>query len=253
MKNIMVEKEGRLLKIFINREKKLNPLDIETIEEIGEALKDEKYIGIISGMNKAFSAGADINVFLNLDPVTAFDFSKRGHQVMDFIEERQMPVIAAIHGFALGGGFELALACDIIIAHPDTYFGLPEVTLGIIPGFGGTQRLRNLVGDKMAFQLASLGTKVDSNRALNLGIISEINEKYMERAIEIGKQYEALPYESLAYIKELTRGKNRDLFDREKEYFGNMFKTENQREGARAFIEKRKANFNTKINNSLFE
>ena len=89
--------------------------------------------------------------------------------------------------------------------------------------------------------------------ALNLGIISEINEKYMEKAIEMGKQYEALPYESLAYIKELTRGKNRDLFDREKEYFGNMFKTENQREGARAFIEKRKANFNTKINNSLFE
>ena len=253
MKNILVEKDGRLLKIFINREKKLNPLDIETIEEIGEALKEERQIGIISGMNRAFSAGADINVFLNLDPVTAYDFSKRGHQVMDFIEERQMPVIAAIHGFALGGGFELALACDIRIAHPDTYFGLPEVTLGIIPGFGGTQRLRNLVGNSRAFELASLGTRIDSSKALSMGIISEINDKYLERAVELGKQYEALPFESLAYIKELTRGRKMDLFDREKEYFGNMFRTENQKEGAAAFVEKRKANFNTKINNSLFD
>ena len=253
MKNIIVEKEGRILKVLINREKKLNPLDMETIEEIGEALKDESYIGIIAGNNKAFSAGADINAFLDLDPATAFDFARRGHEVMDFIEERRMPVIAAIHGFALGGGFELAMACDLRISHPDAYFGLPEITLGIIPGFGGTQRLRRLVGENKAFELASLGSRIDSTTALQLGILNEVSEKYLERAGEIGKRYESLPYEPLAYIKELTRNKNQDLFGREKEYFGNMFKTANQKEGASAFVEKRTPAFNSSINKNLFE
>jgi enoyl-CoA hydratase/carnithine racemase len=251
MSEISLEENGRVLTIFINRENKLNPLNIETIEEIGEALKDESKIAVISGNNKAFSAGADIKVFLNLDPKTGFDFAKRGHDVMNFIQERRMPVIAAIHGFALGGGFELAMSCDLRISHPEAIFGLPEVTLGIIPGFGGTQRLRTLVGEGKAFQMASLGLKIKADEALKLGIVNELNEKYLERALELAKIYESLPYESVAYIKELIRGNHGNSYDREKEYFGNIFRTDNQKEGAKSFVEKRKPNFNKNIKKDL--
>ncbi len=253
MNNIEVERNGRIIKIAIKREKKLNPLDIETIEEIGEALKDHRNIAVITGMNRAFSAGADINVFLNLDSKTGYEFAKRGHDVMNTIQERPMPVLAAIHGFALGGGFELALACDIRISHPETIFGLPEVTLGIIPGFGGTQRLKRIIGESKAFEMTSMGKKIGAQDALNLGILNEINEKYLERSMETAKLYEKMPFESLAYIKELIRNGSGNMMDREKEYFGNCFKTENQKEGARSFIEKREATFNRNVNFDLFK
>ncbi|MGP6239952.1 enoyl-CoA hydratase/isomerase family protein [Cuniculiplasma sp. SKW4] len=246
MKNINVEEDGRILKIMINREKSTNPLDIETIEEIGEALKDENRIGVIYGNNRAFSAGADISLFLNLSPGDAYNFAQKGHDVMNFIQTRKMPVIAAIHGFALGGGFELALACDYRIAHPATILGLPEVTLGVLPGFGGTQRLLRLAGESLTFDLISRGKRINAQDALNYGLINEISEEYLKSALSVAKEYESLPIEALTSIKELIRKAPDSGFELEKEYFANLFNTSNQKEGARAFLEKRKANFNTK-------
>lgn len=246
MKNINVEEEGRILKIMINREKSTNPLDIETIEEIGEALKDETRIGVIYGNNRAFSAGADISLFLNLSPRDAYDFAQKGHDVMNFIQTRKMPVIAAIHGFALGGGFELALACDYRVAHPGTILGLPEVTLGVLPGFGGTQRLLRLAGESLAFDLISRGRRISAREALDYGFINEISEDYLNRGISVAKEYESMPVEALTSIKELIRRAPDSAFELEKEYFANLFNTYNQKEGARAFLEKRKPNFNTK-------
>ncbi len=247
MNNIKVEKKGRVITVMIDREKSTNPLNIETLEEIEEALKDERKIGIIYGNNRAFSAGADINLFTQMDPQKAYDFARRGHDVMDFIQSRKMPVIAAIHGFALGGGFELALSCDYRIAHPSTVFGLPEITLGILPGFGGTQRLLRIVGETKAFELVSRGLKFNAEKALSMNIINEIQEDYLGRAREIASEYESLPYEALANIKELIRKPADSGFEMEKEYFGDLFRTENQKEGAKAFLDKRKANFNKNI------
>ena len=246
MKNIKVEQSGRITKIMINREKSTNPLNIETIEEIEEALKDETRVGVIYGNNRAFSAGADISLFLDLTPRDAYDFAQKGHDVMNFIQTRKMPVIAAIHGFALGGGFELALACDYRIAHPSTVFGLPEITLGVLPGFGGTQRLLRIAGEGLAFDMISRGRKISAQEALSYGFINEVNENYLDRAMEVAREYESLPVEALASIKELIRKAPDSGFELEKEYFANLFSTDNQKEGARAFLEKRKANFNQK-------
>ena len=244
MEYINVEHSGRVADIQINCKNPMNPLTVEVLEEIGEVLKDEKKIGLISGMNRAFSAGANIKAFLDLQPQAAYEFSRRGHDVMNFIAERKMPVIAAIHGFALGGGMELAIACDYRIAHPSTIMGLPEITLGILPGFGGTQRLRHLVGETKAFELATTGKKFSAEEAMNMGILNEITEDYHKKGMETAKQYEKLPVESLGYIKELIRAKHDEAFYLEMEYFGRVFKTENQKEGVKAFIEKREASFN---------
>ncbi len=244
MENIKVGQSGKVADIQINCKNPMNPLTVEVLEEIEETLKDESKIGLISGMNRAFSAGANIKEFIDLHPQKAYEFSRRGHDVMNFIAERKMPVIAAIHGFALGGGMELAIACDYRIAHPSTIMGLPEITLGILPGFGGTQRLRHLVGETMAFELATTGKKFGAEVAKQIGILNEITENYYERGMEVAKQYEKLPVEALGYIKELIRAKHDDNFYLEMEYFGRVFATENQKEGVKAFLEKREASFN---------
>lgn len=244
MEYLKVSEKGRITDIQLNLPNPANPLTVDVLEEIQEVLKDEMKIAVISGMNKAFSAGANIKVFVDLEPKTAYEFSRRGQDVMNFLAERKMPVIAAIHGYALGGGMELALACDYRIAHPNTIMGLPEITLGILPGFAGTQRLRHLVGETKAFELATMGKKFGAEDAFKWGILNEISETYHERAMEVALQYEKLPKESLAYIKNLMRTKHDDLFTLEMEYFGRIFETANQKEGVKAFLEKREAKFN---------
>lgn len=247
MKNIRTEESGRIIRVMIDRTKTMNPLDIETLEEIGESLKDERKIGVIYGNNRAFSAGADISIFQNLNPRSAYEFAMKGHDVMNFIQTRKMPVIAAIHGFALGGGFELSLACDYRISHPSTQFGLPEVTLGVLPGFGGTQRLLRLLGETVAFDMISRGRKINAQEALGLHLINEVSDDYLGRAMEVAKEYESLPFEALTSIKELIRKQPDSGFELEKEYFANLFNTENQKEGTMAFLEKRKPAFNRHI------
>ncbi|MHB1812096.1 MAG: enoyl-CoA hydratase/isomerase family protein [Thermoplasmataceae archaeon] len=243
-KNIVIEEKNGYRIIWINRESPLNPLNIETLEEIENVLVEErKETTIIAGRNKAFSAGADIKDFLRMDESAAFEFAGSGHRVMNEISSYPFPVIAAIHGYALGGGFELALACDIRICTPDAQLGLPEVTLGIVPGFGGTQRLKELIGEGLAFYYASTGGRITADRSLQLGIVSEISPAVVERAEEIASEYVKLPPISLRLIKSLTRKHADDGFQDEIDAFAEVFGTEDHREGINSFIEKRKAQF----------
>lgn len=246
MKLISEETKGRVAVITLRTENPFNPISMEMLEEIEEVIRNQDRIVVIKGDNRAFSAGADISRFPHMTPADAFHFSQRGHEIMDLIASRDMPVIAAIHGFALGGGLELALSCDVRIAHPNTVFGLPEVTLGILPGFGGTQRLKSLVGEGRAYWLVSTGSRFKADDALSWGVLTEISENFSERALEIARQYEQLPYESLVHIKKLIRPIERANLDREMEYFANLFLTENRDEGVSAFLDKRKPNFNQK-------
>lgn len=247
MNFITEETTGRVSTITLNSDNPFNPLSIEMLEEIGNVLKDEDKIIVIRGKNKAFSAGADISRFPQMKPADAFHFSQKGQEIMNLVATRHMPVIAAIHGFALGGGLELALSCDVRVCHPSTVFGLPEVTLGILPGFGGTQRLKSLVGEGRAYWLISTGSRFNAQDALAWGVVTEVSDQYEERAAEIARQYEKLPYESLSYIKKLTRHVPENMLNLEMEYFGNLFETENRVEGISAFLEKRKPDFNKSI------
>ena len=247
MTSIKKQTLGRVKILSLNSANPYNPISLEILIELKKELQDDEKIIVINGENKAFSAGADISGFQGLIPKDAFRLSQLGHEIMDLICKRGMPVIAAIHGFALGGGLELALACDVRICHPNSTFGLPEVTLGILPGFGGTQRLKSLVGEGRAMYLISTGTKFNADSALSWGVVNEITENYLEKSIELAKDYEKLPVEALSNIKNLIRNNDRTKLDLETEYFANLFSTENQKEGIDAFLKKRKPNFNQKI------
>ncbi len=241
--NISSEERDGIRIITIRKENKLNPLDVQTLEDIAGALSGKPLVTVIKGSERAFSAGANIKEFQSLKPEEAYHFAVRGQIALDYIASYERPVIAAIRGFALGGGFELSLACDIRICSPDTRMGLPEVTLGILPGWGGTQRLRRIIGETRAFDLASTGRIIDAGEAKTLGIVNEVSERPEEDAIEIAKVYAKSALVSVGMIKSLIRGKEFDLFDSEKEAFGKIFETEDSREGVRAFLEKRKPSF----------
>ncbi len=243
-KNIKLEEKNNYRIIWISRESPLNPLNMETLEEIENVLNLEKKEPIIiAGKNRAFSAGADIKNFLQMNESAAFEFADSGHRVMNSISSYPFPVIAAIHGYALGGGFELALACDIRICTPDSQMGLPEVTLGIVPGFGGTQRLKSLIGEGNAFYLASTGKRISAERSLQLGIVSEITDKVVERSEEIASEYAGLPPISLRLIKSLIRKKPDDGFQDEIDAFAEVFGTEDHETGIKSFLEKKKPQF----------
>lgn len=242
--NIKVTDSGKLRVITINRKSPLNPLDMETLREIKDGI--EKSGGktiLLHGANRAFSAGADINGFLKLDNTTAGIFAKEGHDIMNFIASYPRPVVAAIHGYCLGGGFELALACDFRVAHPDTTFGLPEVNLGILPGFGGTQRLRKIVGETVAFGLIATGKRYKADEAQRLGLLNEISENYLETARSLAEELSKKPKESVRLIKELVRNHPDDVFEEEIEAFGAVFKDPDREEGVKAFLEKREPKF----------
>ncbi|MFG1519847.1 MAG: enoyl-CoA hydratase-related protein [Thermoplasmataceae archaeon] len=225
----------------------LNPLDVETLEEIKSCISE--YNGktvIITGSKKAFSAGANIKKFVGLEPATAYDFARRGHAVMDFISQYDAPVIAAINGYALGGGFELALACDFRICSPGSKFGLPEITLGILPGWGGTQRLTRIVGETIALDMAGSGRYISAEEALKYGLVTSIVDDPLIFAKEFAKRFSGSAPISFGLIKKLIRNYDSDLMKLEKDYFGKIFETEDSKEGVKAFLEKRKPSFTGK-------
>ena len=242
--NIVTKDSGKVRIITINRKSSLNPLDMETLREIRNAIENSgNRVILLHGANRAFSAGADIQGFLKLDNATAGVFAKEGHDIMNSIAAYPRPVIAAVHGYCLGGGFELALACDLRIAHPETTFGLPEINLGILPGFGGTQRLRKIVGETVAFGLISTGKRFKSDEALSMGLLNSVSENYLDDGLKLAEELSKKPKESIKLIKYLVRNHPDDVFEEEIEAFGKVFGHPDREEGVKAFLEKREAKF----------
>lgn len=253
--NILLEKEDRLAILYINRPKALNALNNDTLVEIKSAITEIKGdpgidVLIISGAgDKAFVAGADIAFMQNLSAVEGRAFGALGQEVFRMIEAMEKPVIAAVNGFALGGGCELAMCCDFRIASFRAKFGQPEVGLGITPGFGGTQRLPRLVGSGMAKQLLYTADVIDANEALRIGLVNHVvpPEELMEFVKGIAKRILAKAQLAVRFSKAAANEGMQTDIDRgmtiEADVFGLCFSTADQKEGMTAFIEKRKPGF----------
>jgi len=257
-KNIAVKIENKIALLTINRPEKLNALNAETVTELFQTLKklkqnEEVAVILITGSGeKSFVAGADVAEIKKHDEITGRIFSSRGQKVFRYIEKMEKPVIAIINGFALGGGLELAMACHLRIASKNAKFGQPEINLGLIPGYGGTQRLPRLIGTTRALYLLLSGETIDAKKALEIGLINEVvaAEKLMVRAREIAEMLITKPPVALRYILQaVTDGSDKNLdiaFNLESELFGNICGTDDMKEGITAFLEKRKAAFRGK-------
>jgi len=252
--NLLTSITDGILTITINRPDKLNALNRKTIQEIGQAVQlgnSDKTVRVIiltgSGA-KAFVAGADISEFNSFTEEEGKSLSQQGHDVFNSIENSSKLVIAAINGFALGGGCELAMACHLRIASSNAKFGQPEVKLGLIPGYGGTQRLPMLIGRTKALEFLMTADMFGADDALKFGLVNyvtspeELMAKCNEIAIKISKQ---APLAIAGIIKSVNAlyDKNKNNFMTEVEEFGKCFITEDFTEGTNAFLEKRSANF----------
>ncbi len=255
---LIVEKRDRIAIVTINRPKVLNALNATVIEELGRCfseLKDDPEVGavILTGAGeKAFVAGADISGLVELDPLEGKMFAEKGQAVFNLIENLGKPVIAAINGYALGGGCELAMACTIRIASEKAKLGQPEVNLGIIPGYGGTQRLPRLVGKGIAMELILTGRMVDAQEAYQIGLVNKVvpPEKLMDEAVEMAKTILSKGPLAVKFAMEaVNRGLEVNLEEGlkiEADLFGMCCATEDKVEGTKAFLEKRKPNFKGK-------
>jgi len=251
---ILFEKKGKLAKIVLNHPASLNALSPAAVEELAVVLDEieadrEIRIAVITGTGKAFVAGADIKYMSDLTPIEAQTFSAETCEIYRKIESSRKIFIAAVNGFALGGGTELALACDIRIASTKAKFGLPEVSLGIIPGGGGTQRLPRLIGMARARELILTGEVIKAEKALEYGLVNAVAEpEELENAVcamaeKILKNGPAaVSYAKLA----MNTGAQLDLnhgIEYEQKLFGLCFAEKEQKEGMAAFIEKREPSF----------
>jgi enoyl-CoA hydratase len=253
--NIVLEVNDGIATITINRPSKLNALNTETIKELHEAFnhankkKSVKAIVLTGSGEKAFVAGADISEFADFSVVEGAKLAFKGQKILfNFIEELNTPVIAAINGFALGGGLELAMACHFRIASSNAKMGLPEVSLGVIPGYGGTQRLPQLVGKGRAMEMIMTAGMIDAKQALNYGLVNHVKsqEELLSFCYEIANK---IKRNSPIAIGKAIQSINAGFKDGENGYFveveqfGKCFGTEDFSEGTTAFLEKRKANF----------
>ena len=252
MERVRFEIEEQIGIATLNRPEKLNALDTKTREELVKVLEEAERkvrVLIITGSGKAFAAGADINELLQRDPIAAIQAAKFGTELFTRVEELEIPVIAAINGYALGGGLELAMACDIRIASEKARFGQPEINIGIIPGGGGTQRLPRLVGLGTAKKLVLTGEIINAQEALRIGLVDEVveHDRLLERAKELaGKIIEKPPLAVKLAKKALNASMNtplREGLKYELSLFAILFASEDAKEGMRAFLEKRKPEF----------
>jgi len=254
-RNLIIEERGAVRWITINRPEKLNALNREAISELhvafDQARQDDAIrVVIMAGSgDKAFIAGADISELASLTPVQAREFSRHGQALMTRVERLGKPVIARLQGFALGGGMELAMACHFRIASDNARLGQPEINLGVIPGFGGTQRLLRLAGRGAALELCLTGGQVDAERALALGVVSRVvpADRLDEEIDLLAAQLAASAPHALAGILDavLTGGDGGiDAgLDYETQTFALCFSTADMREGTQAFLERRKPAF----------
>lgn len=255
-KNLKTAVENGIYILTINRPDKLNALNRETVQEIGAAIKeannDVNVLSIIiTGEGpKAFAAGADIKEFMGLTNEQGMAMAKAGQDVFQSIENSSKPVIAAVNGFALGGGCELAMACHLRVASENAKFGQPEVNLGLIPGYGGTQRLIRYVGRGKALELLMTAEMVNAHKAMELGLVNHVvtPDSLHTKCVEILNEIKSKsPFAIGAVIRaanaydETSKG-----FEAELNEFGKCFASEEIKEGISAFLEKRKADFHSK-------
>jgi enoyl-CoA hydratase len=260
---ILTSVQNGICTITINRPDKLNALNKQVFTDLDAAI-DEVYnnaeikSAIITGAGpKAFVAGADITEFMGLNKEEAMALAKRGQDVFFKIENSKKPIVAAVNGFALGGGCELAMACHFRLCSENAKFGQPEVNLGLIPGYGGTQRLTQLVGKGKSMELQMTAHLADAVEALQLGLVNHVTtaENLLEKTtailnivmskapVAIGKIIECI---NIAVVSDSAFTNGKTGFDKEVQSFGECFVTEDMKEGTAAFLEKRKANFTGK-------
>lgn len=254
IKNLVIEKNDGICTVKINNPKALNALNIEILHELNYAfdeLENDKDVSVVvvTGEGKAFVAGADISYMKDLSASEAKQFAEFGAKVFRKIEKLSKVVIAAVNGFALGGGCELSMACDIRIASSKAKFGQPEVGLGITPGFSGTQRLPRIVGLGKAKELIFTGNMIDANEAYRIGLVNKVcePEALLEETYEMARKIKSNSNIAVKYSKEsINMGKEIDLetaITYEANLFGLCFSSEDQKEGMNAFLEKRQAKF----------
>lgn len=250
-KNLSIEVQNHIAVVKLNRPEALNALNINFFEEFNfflDNLSDEIKILIITGEGKAFVAGADIAEVSNFSPAEAEKFSKNGQLTFDKIENLDIPCIAAVNGFALGGGCELAMACDIRIASSNAKFGQPEVNLGIIPGFAGTQRLSRLIGKGNAMYLILSTDMIDAEEAKSIGLVQKVTkpEELLDYTIKLAnKILEKGPHAIKAAKHTINKGINMSFSEAlklEAREFSLLFNND-AIEGLKAFVEKRKPNW----------
>lgn len=252
---VRVEIDDRIATITIDRQKKLNALNPEVLGELDSAFRsvesNEDVLGVIltGAGDKAFVAGADIAVLAEMDPGRAVEISRQGQGVFTRIERFPKPVLAAVGGYALGGGCELALACHLRLASENARFGLPEVGLGLIPGYGGTVRLARLVGLGRAVQMTLTGEMVDAGKAERIGLVSEVvprtelearSRELMGRVIKHGPVALQMALQSVYHAVETESAR---ALDHEAALFGLLAATDDMKEGLAAFLEKRAPDF----------
>lgn len=253
--NIIFQLEQGIATITFNRPKALNALNQALLAELAQALQavgadEEIRVLVLTGAGeKAFVAGADITELATFGPLQAKGFARAGHDIIGGLQGLSIPVIAAVNGFALGGGSEIALACDFIYAADGARFGLPEITLGIMPGFGGTQRLPRLIGANLAKELMFTGRMITAAEALQIGMVNKVvpAASLMEEVLKTAREMAAKGKASLRAVKQaVNSGLNADLATGchiEIEAFALCMASPDAKEGTRAFLEKRKPNF----------
>jgi enoyl-CoA hydratase len=248
---IGVARDGAIAVVTVDRQDALNALDPETLTELRDRLAelagdaDTRVVVLTGAGGRAFVAGADIKAMSEMDAEQARAWGALGHETASLLETMPKPTIAAVNGFALGGGCELALACDVRYASTMAKLGQPEVSIGIIPGWGGTQRLPRVVGIGSARELILTGRLVDADEALRIGLVNAVfpAEELMPKTLELGQLLASKSPLALAAIKETTSRTFHGDLDSEAEAFARLFGSADQKEGMAAFIEKRQPRF----------
>ncbi|MEM6644004.1 MAG: enoyl-CoA hydratase-related protein [Bacteroidota bacterium] len=255
--NLKLDLEDGILTIVINRESKLNALNRETISELKDAFqyvqdnpRDIKGVILIGAGDKAFVAGADISEFTGVNEMSARKFAEEGQEVFKSIEECHTPVVAVVNGFALGGGCELAMAAHMRVAVQSAKFGQPEVNLGLIPGYGGTQRLTQLIGKGRAFEFLMTAEMIDAKKALEFGLVNYVEENRSQAITKARLLLDKIGTKAPIAIGSVIDAVNAlfeegvDGYQTEANSFAGCFGTEDFKEGVAAFLEKRPAQFN---------
>ena len=251
--NILVTREGQIATLTVNRPKSLNALNGKTLREITQAVRElaeqSRAIILTGAGDKAFVAGADIAEMAPMTPWSAREFSELGHVLTALLEDIPCATIAAVNGYALGGGLELAVACDMIYASENAKLGLPEVTLGVTPGFGGTQRLVRLVGKLRAKEIIFTGEMIDAQTAARIGLVNSVvpQAELLSHCKKVAAKIAERGPLAIARAKRLVeRGYDMPLRAanrQEAETFALLFDTQDRAEGMKAFLEKRPARF----------